>query len=74
MKFLSVLILNLALIATVHAAQQQTNETKPAAEAAKTANAMQSKTADAQQAAPQKHDVLKTQFVSKRPYSEKSAK
>lgn len=74
MKFLSILILNIAFITLVHAAQQERNDTQPAAEAVKTSDAMESKAADAQQATAQQHDVLKTQFLGKRPYMKKSVR
>lgn len=84
MKFLSILILNVAFISVVHAAEQVTNEAQqqtsssaistaksdsknPAPSAANAENSEQEQLA-------QQDSVLKTQFLGKRPYMEKSTR
>lgn len=84
MKFLSILILNVAFISVVHAAEQVTNE----AQQQTSSSAISTLKSDSKNPAPtaasaenpeqqqseQQYSVLKTQFLGKRPYMEKSAR
>jgi len=74
MKFLSILVLNIALISAAHAAEQDTNQNKQPASAEKAADKNQSEASNHSNESAQKQQVLKTQFLSKRPYMEKTAK
>lgn len=74
MKFLSILLLNIALISIAQAAGRSMNEIKPVTQTTQAADAAQVQKPDAQQLSAQKHEVLKTQFLGKRPYVEKTAK
>lgn len=84
MKFLSIIILNIALISGVQAAEQVVNETKQPTSASTNANAKgedknsvstaENAEQSVQKQSTQQYSVLKTQFLGKRPYMEKSAR
>lgn len=74
MKFLSILLLNIALISAAHAAEQDTHLNKQPVSTEKTANKNHSEASNRNDESAQKQQVLKAQFLSKRPYMEKTAK
>ena len=74
MKFLSILVLNIALISAAHAAEQDTNQHKQPASTEKSKDKNQGEADNRSDESTQKEQVLKTQFLSKRPYMEKTTK